>query len=754
MKISATMIVKFRHGQDDGDKICEGSGDDSIVDTRSSRIGCREIDAKGGMKQFKDNYNRLLSATVLVIVLLFQTVTATSSPTSLLTTSTSSKVAKRSSRHVQVPSLEKDVTFHVLALPHTVVSREFSPCAYTMKVLRLCRMLHDLGLVDNTILYANEGSSMNKGCKKLETIFTTSDRLQYYGNDTEWKSKKKFFNFDNPTAKQMYTSKVVAAIQRNVKERDDDKKHIHMLLVPFGYMHYDIVQQTHLPVIETGIGYNGSYAPYRVYESQTWMSALTFDQNVNHYYTVIPNCYYPEEFEVDENNDDDDKVDDEAVVDVDEDESTMENKDEIASPSRRPYFAYVGRLISAKGLYIVKEIMDHLPSQFQLHVAGQGNFDIFFPPNDTLTSDRVVYHGVVDPQQRNRIISNAIAVFAPTLYDEPFGGIMVETQFLGKPVITTDQAVMSETVWHGVTGYRCRTLRCFVSAASHTATFQYNSTLIKERAIQTYSCHQIKYQYYDYFRDVINLWNKDGWNLLLNTEDNHHLDIEEEEEEEDDDDDDGYDIVVDDIGHILEQKQFYPSVHYSDKIPNDKNKGATKIVISNSKEKNRIYLESDKELMMQTINTTAPALLNVVFHIVGVSYSIVDPYLFSACPFTMKVYRMCRMLHDLGFMNNTVLYANEGSDLHSHCSKFKPIFTTQERQDIYGNDNETWKSGKQFFGHDQANVKNEYTNRVLSSIDEEVKDQERRQQQQPKTDTPVTNLLLIPVSYMHDDIAR
>ena len=370
--------------------------------------------------------------------------------------------------HSDAPALH-DFTFHLLALPHTVVRPDFSPCAYTMKVWRMCTMLKQLGL--KHVLYANEGSETD--CESMEQIFNTKLRQHYYGADSDWRAGGQF-RFEGAEAKREYVNRVVRAIGRRRTGTD-------LLLVSFGYMHNTIADNTGLRAIEIGIGYNGSWAPYRVYESFAWLAAMTYAEDVNYYYTVIPNCYYPREFV-------------NAVPSV-----------------AGKYIAFVGRIILRKGILVVLDILRNLPDDYTLHVAGQGNIDEYVAKNGQLKS-RIIHHGVLTPVDRNNLLVGARALVTPTSYKEPFGGVMVEAQFLGVPVITTDHASMSETIWHGVTGFRCRTLRCFVAAVYEADTL--SRERIVERARLTYACDRVKYQYRDYFQDVVNGFDRRGWGLL------------------------------------------------------------------------------------------------------------------------------------------------------------------------------------------------------------------------------------------------
>jgi glycosyltransferase involved in cell wall biosynthesis len=105
-------------------------------------------------------------------------------------------------------------------------------------------------------------------------------------------------------------------------------------------------------------------------------------------------------------------------------------------------------------------------------------------------------------------MSRAHAVLVPTLYLEPFGGVAVEAQMCGTPVITTDFGAFPETVEQGVTGFRCHYLGEFLDAVARCGDLDRGR--IRDRAIQRYSLTVVAQQYQAYFERLALLWGA-GW---------------------------------------------------------------------------------------------------------------------------------------------------------------------------------------------------------------------------------------------------
>ena len=68
--------------------------------------------------------------------------------------------------------------FHVVALPHTQVTKAFAGCAYTEKVRRFCNMMKSLG--HTVYLYAGEENEAN--VDELITCITETQRRIVVGN--------------------------------------------------------------------------------------------------------------------------------------------------------------------------------------------------------------------------------------------------------------------------------------------------------------------------------------------------------------------------------------------------------------------------------------------------------------------------------------------------------------------------------------------------------------------------------------------
>lgn len=354
--------------------------------------------------------------------------------------------------------------FHLLGLAHVPTNWEISSCAYTQKVLKLAKMLESLG--HEVVFYGGEGSDVE--CDEFVQVITDSQRKATYG-DYDWRTE--FFKHDgNDAAYQTFNENALAVIKASQRAGD-------FLLCSMGTYQKPIADG--LPgirVIESGVGYRGVFAKFRVFESYAWMHYIygLLRQNDGSWYdAVIPNYFDPIDFPFE--------------------------------PDKGDYALYIGRIVRRKGVDVAVQVTRELG--IPLKMAGQGWLE-----NDVeglnIRGDHVEFLGTMGPEERKALVGRARFVLVPTYYIEPFGGVAVEAQMCGTPVLTTDWGAFSETVLHGVTGYRCRTFDDFLWAARHIETI--DPEKCRRWAVDNYSMDRVKHMYHEYFSKIDDLA-RDGW---------------------------------------------------------------------------------------------------------------------------------------------------------------------------------------------------------------------------------------------------
>lgn len=341
--------------------------------------------------------------------------------------------------------------FHVVALPHTETTKEYLSCAYTQKTIKFCKMMKDRG--HTVFLYA----AKNNEAVCDEVINCT---------DAVVPSTEDYTSFPFTIGSEPWTKMNKRAIEE-INKRKQPQDFVCLIA---GLCQKEIADGVDLMSVEYGIGYGGVFAPYKVFESYAWMHTVYGSQNKNahaidgkFYDAVIPNFFDVSEFPFNQWKED--------------------------------YYLYIGRLTDRKGLNIAQEVCKRLDKR--LVVAGSGEFKGYGE-----------YVGSVGVEKRGELLSKAIAVFCPTLYIEPFGGIAVEAMLCGTPVITTDWGAFTETVQQGLTGFRCHTLQGFMDAAEKVK--ELNPAIIRGYAVKKYSMENIAPQYESYFKRLLTLF-VDGW---------------------------------------------------------------------------------------------------------------------------------------------------------------------------------------------------------------------------------------------------
>lgn len=358
----------------------------------------------------------------------------------------------------------KKLRFHLLGLAHLATHKKNSTCAYTQKIVKLSKMIKSYG--HDLYFYGIEGSEVE--CDEFIPVSNEKILRKTYG---DYNSAQQFFKHDpNDFAHKTFNENAIAAI--NNRKQDND-----LLLCPMGNYQKTISEGVKLLTIESGIGYTGVFSSFRVFESYAWMHYIygLLNQGDGSWYdAVIPNYFAVEDFPF--------------------------------QAEKQDYLLYFGRIISRKGVSVCSDVAK--ATGHELYIVGQGSLD---NPSEGLSlgsEKHIRYFPAVGPEERAKLLGNAKAVLMPTYYLEPFGGVNVEAQLCGTPVITSDWGVFPETVLHGVTGFRCRTFEEFCWAVKNIQRIEPRHC--REWSETNYSMERVGRMYEEYFQRVNHLFGK-GW---------------------------------------------------------------------------------------------------------------------------------------------------------------------------------------------------------------------------------------------------
>lgn len=332
--------------------------------------------------------------------------------------------------------------FHIFSVPHNPSHKDRSACAFAQKARKLSLMLTNLG--HEVYHYGNELSDVV--ATEHVTVTTKEDMREAYG---DWEDQSNFYPW-NPDdyCYKMFFLRTEHEMRKRAAQDD-------FCCYVFGAglrNLYDRLQDLPVHHVESGIGYYYPYMKYKVFESPSHRhftygvyqgnfnkyaqmseeekekAYIDWNITVDHSYpqwqdAVIPNSFDVEDFEFKKDKDD--------------------------------YFLYLGRIIPHKGIEEAMRISKAVGKK--LIVAGQGDFEkqMGFKP-----WDNVELVGMVKVEERKKLLSNAKALFCMSRYLECFGGVHIEANLSGTPVIATDFGCYVHTVKHGLTGYRL-TGNCF-----------------------------------------------------------------------------------------------------------------------------------------------------------------------------------------------------------------------------------------------------------------------------------------------------
>lgn len=376
------------------------------------------------------------------------------------------------------------IRLHILALPHTVTNNDFSHCAYTGKVLRFPRMMMSRGF--EVYHYGVEGSTTG-ATREIELMSREEwdilrvmsykhlhPKLSHEEVMKHLSDHKSFIgdlgNWSTPLYRE-FNAKLRPLLQENYRSTKTD-----IVCLPFGASHDAALEGLDMVMCESGIGYNDSKRNYRIFESYAWLHQVLglekkWGQN---YWFVVPNYFDAAEWP-------------------------------LSLTPQVNTVGFLGRIYDGKGCHVIVEMARRM-THVRFVLCGQGN------PEQFLVSPNIVYKPPITGLERGEYLGSLQALLAPTMFIEPFCGVVVEAQLCGTPALTADYGAQTETVEPFKTGLNCHTLQDYCTGIQMAIDGKFDRAYIRERAVRLYDMFNVARKYEYAFKCIVDIHNgTNGW---------------------------------------------------------------------------------------------------------------------------------------------------------------------------------------------------------------------------------------------------
>ena len=377
------------------------------------------------------------------------------------------------------------IRLHILGLPHTVTHNDFSHCAYTGKVLRFPRMMMSRGF--EVYHYGIEGSATD-ATKQVDVLSREEWdmlRVMSYRHLHPEKTKEEAVkhltdhssfigdlgNWSTPLYRE-FNARLRPLLIANYRSTETD-----IVCLPFGVSHDTALDGLNFVVCETGIGYNDSTRNYRIFESYAWLhQVLGVEKKWGHNYWFVIQNYF----------------------------DSMEWP--LSLTPKINTVGFLGRIYDGKGCNVIVEIAKRMP-HVRFILCGQGN------PIQFLTQPNIVYKPPISGLERGEYLGSLQALLAPTVFIEPFCGVVVEAQLCGTPALSVDYGAQTETIEPFKTGLNCHTLQEFCMGVQMAIDGKFDRKYIRERAVRLYDMFNVAHKYEYVFKTIMDVHTpgKNGW---------------------------------------------------------------------------------------------------------------------------------------------------------------------------------------------------------------------------------------------------
>lgn len=125
------------------------------------------------------------------------------------------------------------------------------------------------------------------------------------------------------------------------------------------------------------------------------------------------------------------------------------------SPTSKDYLGFIGRFVVEKG--VEDAILAAKQAGLVLHMASSGNYlnTPYFREKikPHIDNKQIIATGFMDRQKLSAWVQQAKMILVPSVFEEPFGMVLIEAMACGTPVVAYGRGSVPEVVVDGVTGF-------------------------------------------------------------------------------------------------------------------------------------------------------------------------------------------------------------------------------------------------------------------------------------------------------------
>lgn len=169
------------------------------------------------------------------------------------------------------------------------------------------------------------------------------------------------------------------------------------------------------------------------------------------------------------------------------------------------YLLFVGRITREKGVHNAIEVAQRLDLPLiiaaKLETECEADMNYFYEQIEPKLTDKIQWIGEVAEEQRNQLMSKAMAFIHGLTWPEPFGLTLIESMACGTPVIAFRFGSIPELIIDGKTGFIVDTIEEMVQAVKKVDVIDRKAC--RKHALENFSADRMVQGYEQIYKRII-----------------------------------------------------------------------------------------------------------------------------------------------------------------------------------------------------------------------------------------------------------